>query len=417
MTFRGPARAAPPPAALVLLLAVMGLLNSLCSDMWIPALPALQAGMGVNGWQAQQTISLFFIASAFMSLWCGAIADAHGRRRTILVAIFILALSAGASALATSIEALWALRIAQGLAASAGMVISRAILLDLYHGAEAQHLLGRITLLQIASLIATPVIGAWLATHLGWRSVFMALGVVAAAMVLVYWRWLPETLPAERRQSLRPGALVGSYLLALRTPRFVRLSIAHVANWTSMAIYVVSAPAIVIHLLGRQATDIYLIYAPITLGLSGGFLALPKLLRSFGGTRLLAMAYGILGASIVLNLAIAGLLPAGGVSVLPLFIYSFGLAVALPILVSEAIEPLRQNAGVASSLQTFLQFAMIALASSAIAPWLWDSLFALALGTGALTLIGGVAVLLDRNARRQPPATPLPIASRHPKSP
>ena len=57
------------PAALILLLALMGLLNSLCSDMLIPALPVLQADMGIKGWQAQQTISLFFVATAFMSLW------------------------------------------------------------------------------------------------------------------------------------------------------------------------------------------------------------------------------------------------------------------------------------------------------------------------------------------------------------
>ncbi len=400
------------PAALILLLALMGLLNSLCSDMLIPALPVLQADMGIKGWQAQQTISLFFVATAFMSLWYGAIADAHGRRPTILVALVILSLSAGASALATDIETLWLLRIAQGLAAGAGMVISRAILHDLHHGPAAQHLLGRITMLQILSLIATPVIGAWLGTHFGWRSVFVALGVIAAAMAVAYWRWLPETMPAERRQSLRAGALVGSYLRALRTPRFVRLSIAHVANWTSMAIYTVSAPTIVIQLLGRPATDIYLIYAPVTLGLTGGFLALPKLLRRVPGARLLALAYRILGVAVLLNIALTGLLPAGSIDIAPLFLYSFGLAIALPILISEAIEPLRHNAGVASSLQTFLQFAMIALAAGVIAPWLWGSLLSLALGTGAITLIGGIAVWLDRKARRQAPAghdSPAPL--------
>lgn len=388
------------PAALIGLLACMGLLNSLCSDMLIPALPTMQTDLGISGWQAQQTISLFFVASAFMSLWYGAIADAHGRRRTILAALLILALAAGACVFTSDIETLWALRIAQGLAAGAGMVISRAILHDLYHGPEAQHLLGRITLLQILSLVATPVVGAWLATHFGWRAVFVALSLIIAAMAAIYWRWLPETLPVERRQSLRPGALAAAYLHALRTPRFVRLSVAHVANWTSMAIYTVSAPTIVIHLLDRAATDIYLIYAPITLGLTGGFLAFPKLLRRMPGAALLPAAYRIIGASVLANVAIAGLLPAGLLTVAPLFTYSFGLAIALPLLIGNAIEPLRHSAGVAASLQTFLQFAMIALAAGLIAPWLWDSLFSLAAGTGAMTLVGGLAVHLDQRARR-----------------
>lgn len=399
------------PAALILLLALMGLLNSLCSDMLIPALPVLQADMGINSWQAQQTISLFFIASAFMSLWYGAIADSHGRRRTILAALVILSLSAGASTLTHDIETLWVLRVAQGLAAGAGMVISRAILHDLHHGPEAQHLLGRITLLQILSLIATPVIGAWLGIHFGWQSVFVVLALITAVMTLIYWLWLPETLPAEQQHNLSPGTLVASYLRALRTPRFVFLSIAHVANWTSMAIYVVSAPAIIVTLLGRPATDIYLIYAPIALGLSCGFLFFPKLLRGHTGLSMLTIAYRILATSVLLNLMITGVLPASDIVVFPLFAYSFGLAIALPILISDAMEPLRQNAGIASSLQTFLQFAMIALASGCIAPLLWGSLFSLALGTGMLTLIGGVAVLRDHYLRRQAPATPPPHTS------
>jgi len=400
---------ATQPAALILLLAFMGLLNSFCADLLIPALPAMREDLGISSWQAQQTISLFFIASAFMSLWYGAMADAHGRRRIILCSLLVLSLAAAASVFASDIETLWWLRIVQGLAAGAGMVISRAILHDLHHGPAAQHLLGRITLIQTLSLIVTPVIGAWLSAHFGWPAVFAALSLITSALATIYWRWLPETLPGDRRLKLRPGPLARAYLKALRTPRFVRLSVAHVANWTSMAIYTVSAPTIVMHLLGRAPTDIYLVYAPITLGLTGGFLAFPRLLRRLSGGKLLATAYRILGASVVLNIGLSALLPAGLIDVLPLFTYSFGLAIALPILISEAVAPLRPDTGVATSLQTFLQFAMIALAAGLIAPWLWDSLLSLAIGTGALSLFGGLALLLEQRAARKGLLSPSPL--------
>lgn len=384
------------PAALIVQLACMGLLNSLCSDMLIPALPAMRTDLGISSWQAQQTISLFFIASAFMSLWYGALADACGRRPIIIAALVILALSAAACVFTSDIETLWGLRIVQGLAAGAGMVISRAILHDLHQGPEAQHLLGRITMIQILSLIGTPVIGAWLATHFGWQAVFAALSLLIAAMAASYWQWLPETLPSEQRRSPHPTSLAAAYLHALRTPRFVFLSVAHVANWTSMAIYTVSAPTIVINLLGRATTDIYLVYAPITLGITAGFLVFPRLLRRLSGPQLLPQAYRILAVSVLTNIAITGLLPPGLIDILPLFTYSFGLALALPLLIGDAIEPLRRSAGVAASLQTFLQFVMIAVAAGLLAPWLWDSLFSLALGTGALTLLSCLAVSLDQ---------------------
>jgi len=384
------------PATLIVLLAFMGLLNSLCSDLIIPSLPALRHDLAISAWQAQQTISLFFIASAFMSLWYGAIADAQGRRRTILVSLAILAAATTASVATSDIRMLWALRVIQGLAAGAGMVVSRSILHDLHQGAEAQHLLGRITMLQTLSLIATPLIGAWLSTHFGWRSVYIALSLTVATLVLVYWRCLPETLPSENRLRLHPGTLARAYLKALRTPRFLRLSIAHVASWTSMVIYAVSAPTIVIQLLGRAATDIYLVYGPMALGLTSGFLAFPRLLHRLPGDRLLTTAYRILGASVLLNVALAAFLPGELITLLPIFTYSFGLAIALPRLIGDAIEPLRQNTGVATSLQTFLQFSMIALAAGLIAPALWHSQLALALGIGALTALGGLAVWIDR---------------------
>lgn len=400
----------PSPAALILLLAFMTLLNSFCTDMLIPALPAVGADLGISIWQTQQTISLFFVACAFASLWYGAIADTWGRRPTLFASLFMLGVAAAACVFATGIEQLWGLRILQGLAAGAGLVLSRSILHDLHQGPDAQRLLSRITLIQTASLLLTPSLGAWLSAHYGWRMVFAALAVIVLILAAAYWRWLPETLPRDGRLSLKPAMLGRAYLAALRTPRFVRLSLAHVANWTSMALYVVSAPAIVVGLLGRNGTDIYLVYGPITLGLTVGFWLFPRLLRRWQAGGTLAAAYLVLGTSTVLNLAAAWTWPAGIIHLAPLFAYSFGLAVALPILVSGAMEPLRQSAGVAASCQTFLQYAMTAVAAGLLAPLLWDSLFSLALGIGGLTLAGGLAVLLERRAERRPAPESIPCS-------
>lgn len=387
----------------------MGLLNSFCSDMLIPALPVMRADLGIDGWQAQQVISLFFIACAVVSLWYGAIADACGRRATILVSLCVLGLSALASVFIHSIGQLWGLRIVQGMAAGAGMVISRSILSDLHYGATAQHLLSRITLIQTLSLVVMPLLGAWLSARYGWQAVFSAMGGISLLLAGVYWRWLPETLPRDRRLALRPAELGRAYLAVLRTPRFVRLSLAHVANWTSMAVYAVSAPA-VIRLLGRDGTDIYLVYAPITFGLTAGFWLFPRLLRQLQAHGTLAASYLVLGVSVALNLAAAWGWPAGVIHMAPLFTYSFGLALALPLLVGGALEPLRQRTGVAASCQTFLQFAMTALAAGLLAPLLWNSLFSLALGTGMLTLAGGLAVLLERRTKPLPAPEPLPCS-------
>jgi len=381
---------------LTALLAVIGLLNSVCSDMLIPALPSLRDDLQVSSWQAQQTISLFFGACAFMSLWYGALADAWGRRTVTLGALIVIALTAIGCIAAQEIGQLWVLRTLQGLASGAGMVISRTIVRDLHIGPTAQRLLSRIMMVQTLSLVATPVIGGWLAQTWGWRAVFVAIAGIMLTLTLACWRWLPETLPRAQRKPLRPGELWHAYRAVARSGTFVRLSLAHVANWVGMAMYAFSAPAFVIHHLGRNASDVYLVFVPITAGLVSGFILFPRLAKRLPGAGILAIAYRILGAAVAFNLAVCWLLPPGVIHTVPLFIYSIGMALALPVLLDWALTPVNEHAGVAASCQTFLQFAVMAFGAGVLAPLLWDSLFALALGTGVITAIGAWCLFRER---------------------
>ena len=387
------------PGALTALLALMGLLNAFASDLFIPALPATTADLGVTPLQAQQTVSLFFVACAFMSLWHGALADAYGRRRTILAALAVLGASSIGCFLAAKIGQLWGLRVLQGMAAGSGLVISRAIVIDLYTGAAAQHLLSRILMIQTASLMVVPMIGGWLTIAFGWRSIFIAIFGITLLLGLANWRWLPETLPPHKRHSLHPVLLWRSYRQVLTSGTFLRLSLAHVANWTSMTTYVVAAPALVIRLMERSAADIWLVYAPIALGLLAGFWIFPRVVRRLAAAPALALAYGILGLAVVFNLAVCWLLPPGLFHLVPLFVYSAGMALALPLLVDRALVRLRSRTGVASSCQTFLQFAMMGVAAGLLAPLLWDSALMLALGTGCLTALGALSLLWERHVR------------------
>ena len=387
------------PAALTALLAVIGLLNSLCSDMVIPALPSLRDDLEVSNWQAQQTISLFFAACAFMSLWYGALADAWGRRTVILGALIVIALTAAACVASQEIEQVWVLRTLQGLASGAGLVISRTIVRDLHIGATAQRLMSSIMMIQTLSLVATPVFGGWLAQTWGWRAVFGAIAGIMLALTLACWRWLPETLPRAERRPLQLAQMWHSYTAVMRSGSFVRLSLAHVANWVGMAMYAFSAPAIVMHHLGRSPTDVYLVFAPITAGLVSGFVLFPRLARRLQGAEILRIAYRILGTAVVLNLAVCGLLPPGLIQTVPLCIYSLGMALALPILLDWALTPVHEHAGVAASCQTFMQFAVMAFGAGVLAPLLWDSLFSLALGTGVITAIGAWCLFREQQVR------------------
>ena len=164
--------------------------------------------------------------------------------------------------------------------------------------------------------------------------------------------------------------------------------------------YAFSAPAIVIHHLDRTASDVWIVFAPITAGLVGGFVAFPRVARARSGGAVLGLAYRFLAAAVALNLAVCALLPDGLMQIAPLFLFSVGMALALPILIDRALAAVPADlGGVAASCQTFLQFAVMAIGAGILAPLLWHSLFALALGTGLMTAIGAACLWQEMRLR------------------
>jgi MFS family permease len=133
-------------------------------------------------------------------------------------------------------------------------------------------------------------------------------------------------------------------------------------------------------------------------GLIAGFLYLPRLLQRLGTRRTLYLAYAGLVLVTVLNTTLAALVPPGLIHLLPLAAYAFAIAVSMPLLVSHALHPFPDNAGLAASCQLFLQYSLMAVVAGLLAPLLWDSLSHLALGCAVLTSISMTLLLWQRYA-------------------
>jgi DHA1 family bicyclomycin/chloramphenicol resistance-like MFS transporter len=375
----------------------MGTLATLWSDMLFPAIISIQQDLHTSATAVQQTVSLFFVANAFMCLWHGVLSDAWGRRKPLLIGLVVLVLTSLLSLLATRIEHLWILRTVQGLVVGLGHVLCRAIR-DLYSGEAAQKMIAHTSLMQTAGPIILPMLGGWLTWMWGWRAVFAFLGAVGVLMLLVYARHLPESLPPARRQAIRLGSLWRNYRLVLGSPWFMRLSVAHACNWAAMYLYVAAGPQLVTHLLGRPPTDVYLVFTPMMAGLVAGFLCLPRLLKRWGTQRTMYLAYAGFALVNLLNVMLAAWVPSSLMHLLPLAAYAFAIALSMPLLVGHALHPFPHNAGLAASCQLFLQYGLMAVVAGLLAPMLWDSLWHLALGCAALTGFGTALLLWQRHA-------------------
>ncbi|MCP5267417.1 MAG: multidrug effflux MFS transporter [Zoogloeaceae bacterium] len=389
-----------------LLLAALSALGPFSIDTYLPSFPEMAEKLNASPLQVQQTLTAYLIPFAAMALWHGAISDALGRRRVILWALGLFGLASFGCIFATRIEHLWLLRALQGISAGAGIVISRAIVRDLYDGAAAQKLMSHVAITFALAPAIAPVIGGWLQSWFGWRSVFFFLTLLTSALLYASWRWLPETLPPEKRQSLHPGYLARTYRKVLSTPSFLAATAAVALNFVGFFIYVLSAPVFLMQHLGVSEREFLWLFGPAMSGLMLGSWASGRFAGKLTPMQCIVRGYVVMALAALLNLGISfGLAPGLPWSVLPLFVYTTGMALAMPSLTLLALDPFVSERGLAASCQTFLQAGFNGLAAGLIAPLLWGSTGTLALGMTGMASAGAMAtwVYFKRSAGNASP--------------
>ena len=385
---------------LALLLASLSALGPFSIDTYLPSFHEIAEKLNATPLEVQQTLSAYLLAFAVMTLWHGAISDRFGRRNVILIALGLFAVASGGCTLATRIEHLWFWRAMQGITAGAGMVISRAIVRDLYDGAAAQRLMSQITMMFALAPAIAPVIGGWLQTFFGWRSVFAFLVAATAGLWLACWKLLPETLPAEKRQSLRPAYLGATYRKVMSSPAFLLACAAVSLNFAGFFLYVLSAPVFLMKHLGVPETGFLWLFGPAMGGMIVGAALSGRLAGKISLSRSIALGYAVMGSAAAANLVINLSLPPGlPWSVMPLFIYTLGMSLAMPCLTIFALDPFPAQRGLAASCQTFFQSGFNSITAALIAPALWGSPLTMAYGMAGLLLTGGLTAVLHQKFR------------------
>lgn len=379
------------------MLASLSAVGPFSIDAYLPSMKEIGQAFAVTPIVMQQTLTAYMVPFAAMTLWHGAISDALGRRRVTLVAVALFLVASVGCTLAWGIESLLFFRAMQGMTAGAGMVIGRAIIRDVLEGHEAQRLMSHVSLVFAIAPAVAPVIGGWLHVWLGWRSVFGFLVLFTAGLWIVCWRFLPETLPVARRQPLHPGYLAGAYWGVLKNGAFVALVLAVTFNFAAVFLYVVSAPAFLIDQLHVSETGFLWLFGPITAGLVIGAWSSGRFAGRISAQRTVLCGYAIMAVAVIGNVTFHLLAPPSlPWSVLPLFVYFTGSALAMPSLTILALDLFPTQRGLASSCQSFVQTTGNAIATAVIAPLVWGSTLTLALGQAAMLAIGLIAFLWYR---------------------
>lgn len=392
-----------PKRGLTFLLAGLAMFGPFAIDTMFPAFPAIAAEFGADDFAMQQTLSIYLIALAVMSLVHGPLSDALGRRTVVIAGVTMFTVASVGCALTWSTATLWFFRALQGAFAGAGWIIARAIMRDLYEGPVAQRMMSNVSMLFTVAPALAPLIGGWVLLFGTWRWIFWFLALWGGLLLVAsVWR-LPESHPPEKRLPLRPRALLQGYLNMLTDRQFWPLAIAGTMNFSALFLYICSAPAFVVGLLKLGPQDFGWLFVPAVAGMFLGALLSSRLAGRLSVPRTVSIGYAIMLAASVLNLAVAWALPQPQLpwSVLPIGLHAIGIAMSFPSLTLLLLDRFPLHRGGASSLQAFVSLVFNAVLAGFVAVLVAGSVLHLAAGAATLTAIGFVAWRIYRHQLRR----------------
>ncbi|GGH97054.1 multidrug effflux MFS transporter [Arthrobacter liuii] len=297
---------APRSFKYVLTLGALAALPALTTDMYLPSLPAVEADLHTTQTAAQLTLSGTLVGAGTGQLVIGPFSDRFGRRLPLIIGISLHVAISLLCSLTPNIETLTGLRVLQGFFNAAAAVVALAVIRDRFVGSAAAQLLSRLMLVIGVAPLLAPTVGQAIAGLWDWRAVFYALALIGVLLVAVVWRFMPETLPEDRRSPGHPRHVAGAYWSLLRERHFMALAVIPGLGLALIMSYVVGSPFVFQNEYGLTARQFALIFA-----LNGAALVLSAqlnaaLVRKFRPVRLLRTALLVqLGLAVLLLVVVA----------------------------------------------------------------------------------------------------------------
>ena len=319
------ARPPRPRPGLVGLLGAMAAVFAVTVDMYLPSLPQVAQEMQVNEATAQLTISFMMFGAAIGQLLAGPWSDRVGRRMPVLIGAAVHMLACLAVLFGSGIVVFLGLRVMQGVAAAAIGVCAQAFIRDRYTGAVAAATLSRLMLVIGVAPLFAPTIGGFIAEHWGWRTVFAVLAACGAFVGLAAWKFLPESLPVERRSTGGVGTALRNYRLIITDRKFLALAVLPGLVSGSLMAYVSGSPFVLQEQLGLSAQQFSIVFALGGIALVGMAQVNAALVHKYSPVRIMrtVLPVQLLAMLVLLGVAIVGLGGALGFVIMLIVAVSF----------------------------------------------------------------------------------------------
>jgi DHA1 family bicyclomycin/chloramphenicol resistance-like MFS transporter len=351
----------------ILILGTLSTISPFSIDMYLPGFPAIAKDLHTSISQVQLSLTAYLIGIAVGQLLYGPLLDRFGRKLPLYVGLSVYLLASVGCALSTSIDTLVIMRLLQALGGCVGLVAAQALVRDLFPVDRIAHVLSLLFLVVAVSPMIAPTVGGYATEMLGWHSIFIILtGITALILVGVYVS-LPDGKQPDPSLSLRPKAVVGSFLTVLNQPQFLTYALVGGIATSAPFAYLAGSSDVFMNIYHTSAQEYGWIFAFLSIAIIAPTQLNRLLLKRFTSQQIIftTLIYQSVTGFLLVFGTWAGWYGQHGL-ILMLFLFLGGQGITGPNASALSLAPFERHAGSAAALMGSFRMGFGACVSAAV---------------------------------------------------
>lgn len=385
--------------SLLFILGGLSALAPLSIDMYLPAFPSIANGLNTTISHVAFSLTSYFIGISVGQLFYGPITDKYGRKKPLLIGLALFFVASVGCALSPNIDWLIAMRVIMALGGCVGMVVSRAVVRDVFPVSETAKIFSTLMLIVGVAPILAPTVGSWLLTVSTWRTIFYVLAGFGLLLIVAVYLFLPESGSFNRKVPLRAKTILKDYKRVLAERTFLYFAIASSIALGGMFAYISGSSFVFMNYFGLTEANFGLVFSVNAIGFILGSQVNRLLLNKYSSLQIITVSsYILIGVSVLMLTAYFLALMTLITLISLLFTFLFCLGLLVPNATAMALAPFSKNAGSASALLGFIQMVCGASLSALVGAMHNDTILPMLSGM-AFAGIGAFVIIVMLNSK------------------
>ncbi len=373
----------------VFILALLNTLESLSIDLYLPAFPSMAEIFNTDIGHIQISISVFFAGFAFGQLLWGPFTDKKGRKPMLYCGLLLFIIGATAIYFTSDIYVLWAMRFLQAFGGSAGIVIGRAIIIDLYDKQKSVTIFAQQSQISGIAPIVAPLMGSVFLRYWGWNSSFAFLCIMGLITFFMVYKYVPETNTRINNPDdiIDEKGLKDQLKMIISNKDFINSTMIGSIAFASLIIYISNAPFLFMEIHGFSSGGFSFIFAFNSLALITAAYITPRLIKRISNSNLLFGATAMLLIVCVLHIVIAAGNLSVALEIAMLYLSLLAIGILFPITSAHALSPFKEGRGTAAALLGFMQLMVTFITSGLLGLLEADSIIPMVAARAGIALV------------------------------